>query len=155
MPSDSPSMARSGSPPQPTVEEDAAPQRRTPLVPGQPPPHMLLVLTAQEPSATHGSNAQLPDGNPSVSLMSCVVDPPPEGGASHPPTHGAPPGTNVPQISASQMVTTSPLQSQAVSQKPVWRYGGDCSWPKTTTLQHYCRGDLTDYGGDRREHYDR
>ena len=83
------SMARSGSPPQPTVDELAAPQRRTPFVPAQPPPHMLLVSTAQDPSATQGSNAQPPVGRPvvkSISAPATVSAVSSDGGATQPPT---------------------------------------------------------------------
>ena len=61
-------MPRSGSPPQPTVEEDAAPQRRMPLVPAHPPPHMWGVTTSQVPSATQASKAQLPVSRPEATL---------------------------------------------------------------------------------------
>ena len=56
------STTRSGSPPQPTVEEDVAPQRRTPLTPLMPPPPTLFVCTAHVPCWTQGSNWQLPLG---------------------------------------------------------------------------------------------
>ena len=89
------SMARSGSPPQPTVDELAAPQRRTPLVPAQPPPHMLLVSTAQEPSATQGSNAQPPVGRPRSRFVRPFAPPPPP----PPPVAGGPPFPKLPQAS--------------------------------------------------------
>ena len=62
LPSVLPSMARLGSPPQPTVLERVVPQTRIPLVPEQPPPQTWFVVTAQEfgwPAAMpwHGSKA--------------------------------------------------------------------------------------------------
>ena len=56
------STTRSGSPPQPTVLEAVAPQRRTPLIPLTPPPPTFGVVTAHVFNATHGSNSQLPYG---------------------------------------------------------------------------------------------
>ena len=51
-----------GSPPQPTVEEDVAPQRRTPFRPPICPPPTLFVCIEHVPWATQGSNWQLPYG---------------------------------------------------------------------------------------------
>ena len=65
-----PSIARSGSPPHPTVEELAAPHVRTPFIPDRPPPRALLVVVLHVPSATHGSNAHPPVPSPTVRSIS-------------------------------------------------------------------------------------